>query len=240
MGYPRYALAAAATLAATPTPAAVAVATPAIPVATATVHRRYCCRHRSRCRGRGHRRLATTTTHHCHCRGQGRFVGVAKLSPFVATVMLSCSWWSRSQLSPHSYRHPHRCRHPPLLPSPLLVASSMYSWFGVVVMAVAAQPLSLLGSQLSLPSCHRRIHPTTTLIALVAAWGLAWIAPPDDGGSGLESTFDSGAGSGIGNGGGDDGVVRWGGGIGGQWSAMVVECEATAAVGRPGIDISMH
>ncbi|KAH9024105.1 hypothetical protein EDB85DRAFT_281709, partial [Lactarius pseudohatsudake] len=176
-----------------------------------------CCRHRSHCRSRGCHRQAATTAHRCRCRGRGRFVGVAKLSPFVAAVVLSCSWWSRSQSLLHSYHH--RCRHPPLLPSPLSVASSTYLWSLVVVMVVAAQPLPLLRSRSSLPSCHRRIHPATTLIALVAAGDCAdahpttaasshraRIGPPDDGG-GLGSTFDSGAGSGVGDGGGDDSVV---------------------------------
>ncbi|KAH9074122.1 hypothetical protein EDB83DRAFT_2354907 [Lactarius deliciosus] len=146
---------------------------PRHPCCHCSVHPRYCCRcgvgvasscswslpppscrhHRSRCRGRGRRQLAATTTHRCRCRGRGRFVGVAKLPPFVATP-------------------------PSLSPSSAAAVAvvgcfvDIFVVFGVVVMVVAAQPLPLLGSRSALPSCRRGIHPATTLIALVAAWGL--------------------------------------------------------------------
>ncbi|KAH9014569.1 hypothetical protein EDB84DRAFT_1443774 [Lactarius hengduanensis] len=228
--------AAAATLAATPTPAAVAVATPRHP----------------RC--------------HCYCPPP------LLLSPPITL--------SRSGPSPTSHHHhpplPLSCCRrtatvipiavaiTPLLPSPLLVASSdVFMVWGcghgrrgpaAVVVGVAVVPAQLPSPHSPHHHPHRAccglgivlmhtpplLHRRTGLglpppMMVVAAWS-------------PHSTV--GAGSGIGNGGGDDGVVvrmvsgrssgRWGGGIGGQWSAMVVECEATAAVGRPGIDISMH
>ncbi|KAH9049831.1 hypothetical protein EDB83DRAFT_2317252 [Lactarius deliciosus] len=137
---------------------------------------------------------SSTSRHHhcCHCRGRDCFVGVAKLPPFVATVVLE-------------------------VVAVIVVAAvavvgcfvDVFMVFGVVVMVVAAQPLLLLRSWSSLPSCRRCIHPATTLIALVAAWGWAWIAPPPRvvvvAAWGPHPTV--GASSGIGNGSGDDGVV---------------------------------
>ncbi|KAH9010353.1 hypothetical protein EDB83DRAFT_2322450 [Lactarius deliciosus] len=183
-----------------PLPLLLSTAATVVVVGSGLLHHACGCHHCSAAAGTDHIVTVTSsgsgpssTSHHhhcCHCHGRDRFVGVAKLPPFVAAVMLEVV-----AVIVIAAQLPQ---------SPLSVASSTYSCCpcpaAVAVFTPPPPSLHLLqlgdgaGAHTTATALSHRawIAPPPPRVVVVAAWG-------------PHPTV--GASSGIGNGGGDDGVV---------------------------------